>query len=232
LDPASDELRSEVAIISGIGRATLGSPGTVNWEQMSDDYDNIRDAIARTIKGCEDYNQKVRKPGGFYLPNRARDNEYVTATGKANFTVNPIPERHIQPGQLILMTIRSHDQFNTTIYGLHDRYRGIHNERRVLFMNKDDIAERGLEARQAVNITSHYNGQTREAPHFIIVPYEIPKGCCAVYFPEGNVLVPIGSAAVRSNTPVSKYVQVTIAPARVEGKFDYERVDGALRINE
>jgi len=264
LEPASDELRSEVAIIGGIAQATLdyapdsvgstprtdasasgkavrsadptkvnrGTRSNVAWSEFSDDYDHIRDAIARTIKGCENYNQQVRKPGGFYLPNHARNNEYVTATGKANFTVNPIPERHIEPGQLILMTIRSHDQFNTTIYGLHDRYRGIHNERRVIFMNKDDMAERRLETKQTVNITSHFNGQTRHAPHFIIVPYQIPKGCCAVYFPEGNLLVPIGSVAARSNTPVSKYVKVTVEPARIEGKFDYERVDGALKVNE
>ena len=162
LEPASAELCSEVAIICGIADATLGSGGSVKWAQMSDDYDRIREAIAKTISGCEDYNQKVRKPGGFYLPNHARHNEYITTTGKANFTVNPIPQRHLEPGQLILMTIRSHDQFNTTIYGLHDRYRGIHNERRIILMNKDDIAERGLEARQTVNITSHFNGQTRE----------------------------------------------------------------------
>lgn len=223
LEPASPQLQSEVAIICSMARAALGTRSTVDWDAMSGNYDRIRDAIARTITGCEAYNEKVRTPGGFYLPNKARDNEYVTKTGKANFTVNPIPERHLEPGQLVLMTIRSHDQFNTTIYGLHDRYRGVHSERRVIFMNAQDMADRGLEPRQVVDITSHFSGQTREAPHFIVVPFEIPRGCSAIYFPEGNVLVPIGSVAARSNTPVSKYVPVTVAPSKSAGRFDYDR---------
>lgn len=113
------------------------------------------------------------------------------------------------------MTIRSHDQFNTTVYDYNDRYRGIHNERRVIFMNAADIAERGLREKQLVTITSHFEGQQRHAEKFIVVPYDIPQGNCAVYFPEGNVLVPIGSAAYKSNTPTSKFVVVTVAPVEL-----------------
>lgn len=211
LEPSSPELQSEVAIICHMARATLGDKTTVDWQAMAENYDRIRDVIARTIKGCDDYNQKVRKPGGFYLPNAARDNQYATATGRANFTINPIPERHVEPGQLIMMTIRSHDQFNTTIYGLNDRYRGIHHGRRIVFMNRQDMAERNLEAGQVVDLTSHFAGQTRQARQFLVVPYEIPRGCCATYFPEGNVLVHIDSVAASSNTPTSKYVMVTVS---------------------
>lgn len=228
LKPASPDLRSEVSIICGMAHATLAAHTTVNWEEMAGDYSRIRDAVARTIPGFEDYDQKVKLPGGFYLPNKARDNEYVTKTGRANFTVNPIPVRSIAPGELIMMTLRSHDQFNTTIYGLNDRYRGIHNERRIIFMNKQDMAARGLKECQALDITSHYQGQRRHARHFLVIPYEIPKGCCATYFPEGNVLVPIGSVAGKSNQPASKYVHVTVEPAETSAKFDYDHVQGAV----
>jgi molybdopterin-dependent oxidoreductase alpha subunit len=233
-EPASAELRSEVAIICGIAQVTLGARATVPWPEWAGNYDRIRDAIARTIVGCEDYNARVRRPGGFYLPNLARDNQYVTETGRANFTVNPVPVREIGPGQLVMMTLRSHDQFNTTIYALHDRYRGVHNERRVVFMNERDMAERGLAARQAVDLTGHFEGQTRVARQFLVVPFAIPSGCCATYFPEGNVLVPIGSTASRSNQPTSKYVLVTVAPAAplAAGGYDYTRVDGGASSGE
>jgi molybdopterin-dependent oxidoreductase alpha subunit len=209
-EPASAELRSETSIICGLAQATLGNRTTIPWKSWSDNYDQIRNAIARTIDGCENYNEKVRHPGGFYLPNLARENQYVTETGRANFTVNPIPQRNVKPDQLIMMTIRSHDQFNTTIYGLDDRYRGIHNERRVIFMNRDDMKTRNLDPRDVVDITSYFQDQRRHAKKFIVIPYEIPKGNCATYFPEANVLVPVGSTANRSNQPASKYVVVTV----------------------
>ena len=154
----------------------------------------------------------------------------MTATGRANFTVNAIPTRHVEPGHLVMMTVRSHDQFNTTIYGLDDRYRGVRNGRRVVFMNERDMADRGLAARQAVDLTGHFEGQTRVGRQFLVVPYAIPRGCCATYFPEGNVLVPIGSTANRSNQPTSKYVLVTVAPAApvAAGGYDYTRVDGGV----
>ncbi|MDB5295605.1 MAG: oxidoreductase alpha (molybdopterin) subunit [Phycisphaerales bacterium] len=227
-EPASPELRSETAILCGIAKATVGPTNPVDWDAWAGNYDLIRDAIANTIDGCQDYNAKVRKPGGFHLPNLARQNEFVTDTGKANFTVNKIPDRHLEPGQLVMMTIRSHDQFNTTIYELNDRYRGVHNERRVIFMNRQDMADRGLEPRRVVDITGHHEGHQRHAPHFIVVPYDIPRGCCATYYPEGNVLVPINSVANRSNQPASKYVPVTVAPAVGAHRFDYDKVDGGL----
>ena len=232
-EPASPELLSETAIVCGIAKATLGATAPVDWDAWAGNYDLIRDGIASTIAGCEDYNAKVRKPGGFYLPNGAREGKYLTHTGKANFTVNKIPDRHLEPGQLVMMTIRSHDQFNTTIYALDDRYRGVHNERRVIFMNRQDMADRGLSAKQVVDITGHHEGHQRHAPHFLVVPYDVPRGCCATYFPEGNVLVPINSVANRSNQPASKYVPVTVAPAAAATavkarRFDYDRADGGL----
>jgi molybdopterin-dependent oxidoreductase alpha subunit len=222
--PSSSELLSEVAIVCGVAKATLDGRSTVDWDRYAGDYDAIRDDIARTIPGCENYNRRVRQPGGFYLPNKARENEYVTDTGKANFTVNEIPTRHLEPGQLVMMTMRSHDQFNTTIYGLDDRYRGVHNERRVIFMNRDDMKEHALKEKDVVDLTGHHQGQRRYARQFIVVPYPIPRGCCATYFPEGNVLVPVASTANRSNQPASKYVVLTVEPAKeMQKAVDYER---------
>lgn len=226
LTPPSDQLLSEPAIVARLAKATLGPRSTVDWDALAANYDRIRDHIARVIPGCENYNDRVRKPGGFYLPNPPRDGNFAhTPTHKANFTVQPIPKRDLQPGQLVMTTVRTHDQFNTTIYGLNDRYRGIYNERRVILMNERDIADLGLKDRAIVDITSHFNGKQRVARHFTVVPYSIPRRCCATYYPESNVLVPIDSVAEKSNTPTSKYVIVTVSPARVDGRFDYDKVD-------
>ena len=211
--PASDQLRSEVAIVCGLAEATTAAASMVEWRTWADDYDAIRDAISRTIPGFDDYNVRARQPGGFHLPNAARGNEYVTETRRANFTVNPMPERDVAPDQLVMMTVRAHGQFNTTVYDLDDPYRGVFNERRVIFMNAEDIAARGLTARQVVDLTGTYNGLERRAPRFIVVPYDIPKGCCATYYPEGNVLVPIDSVSETSDQPTSKYVLIRVAPA-------------------
>jgi molybdopterin-dependent oxidoreductase alpha subunit len=227
--PASPLLRSETAIICSIAAATLGSKSTVDWKAWAANYDLVRDAIAKVILGCEDYNQRVRQVGGFYLPNGARHNEYKTDTGKAKFTVNAIPKRDLKPGQLILMTLRAHDQFNSTIYALDDRYRGVHNERRVIFMNAQDMQERALEPRTIVDITGHHEGEQRLAKHFVVIQYDIPRGCCATYYPEGNVLVPITSTARESNQPTSKYVIVTVArAAAAPQRIDYDRADAGL----
>ena len=209
LEPASDQLKSETAIVCGIARATLPQ-SRVPWQKFENNYDLIRDAIERVVPGFDDYNRNARKPGGFYLPNPVKERVFKTATGKANFTVNPLRPIALEPGQLLLQTFRSHDQFNTTIYGNNDRYRGIANERRVIFMHPDDMAERGIVAEQPVNITSHFAGETRTAKLFLAVPYETPRGCAAAYYPEANVLVPLGARAKISQTPTSKSIVVTV----------------------
>ncbi|HEX8636887.1 MAG TPA: FdhF/YdeP family oxidoreductase, partial [Pyrinomonadaceae bacterium] len=236
LEPLSDHLRSEPWIIANLAKTVLGSKSTVDWDLMAADYDSIRDKIEKTIPGFADYNERVRRGGGFYLPNAPREGVFPTATNKANFTVHELPIHKFAPGELIMMTIRSHDQFNTTVYGLEDRYRGIHNERRVILMNPEDMREQSLKTGQIVDLTSHSDDGERHARHFIVVPYDIPIGCTATYFPETNVLVPIDSTADRSNTPVSKFVRITIAPhasktgeAEIVGKFDYDYVEGWTR---
>ena len=213
LSPASEHLLSEPAIVAGLAKATLGSRSKVDWDSMAASYDNIRDAIEQVVPGFEDYNRRVREPGGFYLPNSAREQQFDTPTGKAHFSVNPVPPNPLSEGEYLMMTIRSHDQFNTTIYGLNDRYRGIHNERRVVLMNPQDMAEAGIQARQVVGLASTYNGEQRVARSFLAVPYDIPRRCVATYFPEANVLVPIDAYAEGSKTPASKSVVVRVLPA-------------------
>ncbi len=219
LEPPSKDLLSEPAIVARLAVATLGSRTKVNWLHFIEDYDRTRDAIAEVVPGCEDMNRKVRQKGGFYLPNGARENIFETKTGKANFTISPIEPIPLLPGQFLLTTLRSHDQFNTTIYGLDDRYRGIYNGRRVVLMNAKDIAEYGWKRGGRLDITSHFAGadgeERRTAYRFLIVPYDIPRCCVAAYFPETNVLVPIGSVAKISNTPTSKAIVVTFALSRV-----------------
>ena len=210
--PISGHLKSEVAIVGELAKATLANRSTVEWAALVGDYDNIRALIEQVIPGFDDYNERIRRPGGFYLPNGPRERRFTTRDGKAHFTINTPTQHHLQPGELLLMTIRSHDQFNTTVYGNDDRYRGIYNERRVVFMNPDDIADLGLQQKQVVDLHSHYNGKTRSAHRFVIVPYDIPRGCTAAYFPETNVLVPIDAVAEGSHTPTSKSIVVTVTP--------------------
>lgn len=213
LVPLAGEMLSEVAIICGVAIATLGDRTTTDWVAMTENYDVIRDHIARVIPGFENFNEKLRHPGGFYLPNGPRERKFTTENGKANFTSTSMEKHQLELDQLVLMTVRSHDQFNTTIYEYNDRYRGIHNERRVLFMNHADITDRGLKAKDLIDITSHFEGEKRTVEKFVVVPYDIPKGNVAAYFPEANPLVPISSVAKVSNTPTSKYVVVTVVPA-------------------
>jgi molybdopterin-dependent oxidoreductase alpha subunit len=209
LENASGNLMSEPAIAGRLGEVLFGN-SPINWREMVDNYDVIRDNISSTIDGFENYNERVRKPGGFYLPNGARERKFNTENGKANFTINPAPINKVKDGHLILMTIRTHDQYNTTIYGMDDRYRGILNERRVVLMNKEDMKEKGLKNEAVVHLKSHFNGEERVAHNFKVVKYNIAKGCAATYFPEANVLVPVDSTAKQSNTPVSKFIEISL----------------------
>ncbi len=227
--PASEHLLSEPMIVARLAEAVfVRSPAfrndlvaetfslkaglqTVDWQAFVAHYDRIREAIEHTIPGFENYNERVRKGGGFYLPNAPREGRFNTPDSKAHFTIHPIPKHELHDGELVMMTIRSHDQFNTTIYGLDDRYRGIFNERRVVMMNKQDIAKLKFKAGDVVDLIGTFNGETRIAHKFIIVAYDIPRKCCATYFPEANVLVPIDSVAEKSNTPVSKFVVIRLS---------------------
>jgi molybdopterin-dependent oxidoreductase alpha subunit len=200
--PASESLKSEPAIIGQLAKATLGNQTTVDWKGLVANYDLIRDHIEHVIPGFEDFNERIQKDV-FYLPNDARDKrEFHTPTGKATFIVSELTQPKVESGQYLMMTIRSHDQFNTTIYGLNDRYRGV--------MNPEDVKVAGLAQGQFVDLTSHYEGEERVARHFMVAPYQIARGCTATYFPEANVLVPINSTADRSNTPTSKSVVISI----------------------
>jgi molybdopterin-dependent oxidoreductase alpha subunit len=209
LNPPSQLLKSEVRIVAELANYTLPN-SKVNYLLLSENYDRIRDAISRTISGFENFNQKVRNPSGFYLPNGAREQKFNTPDGKAQFTINPLPKEELSAHELVMMTIRSHDQYNTTIYGLDDRYRGIENERRVILMNEEDMTARNLKTRDLVDITSHFKGEIRKVHKFLVIPYPIPKGNCATYFPEANPLIPLDSFADKSMTPTSKFVVVTV----------------------
>jgi molybdopterin-dependent oxidoreductase alpha subunit len=203
--PVSDLLLSEPEILVRLAQATLSE----DWSEYITNYDRIREAIEAVIPGFENYNERVRQKGGFYLPNTAREGNFRPG-GTALFTVNPLPEDGLKENELRMMTIRSHDQFNTTIYGMDDRYRGIFNERRVILMNRHDLLERGMKDGDVVDLFSTYDDRERTAPLFRCVEYDIPIGNCATYFPEANVLVPIHRVAKESNTPVSKLVHIRI----------------------
>ncbi len=216
LKPPSDEVRSEVSIVCQLARTLLGPDHPVPWEKFNDDYDQIRDAIAAVVPGCADYNTKVRQPDGFQLPHGPRDSrEFPTTTGKANFAVDPLQWVPVPPGRLVLQTLRSHDQYNTTIYGLDDRYRGVKGGRRVVFVNPADLASFGLDDGDRVDLVSEFtNGdgemQERTAKDFMVVPYSTPIGNAAAYYPETNSLVPLDHTASRSNTPVSKAIVIRL----------------------
>jgi len=209
LEAASPRLLSEAAIVAGLAKATLGARSLVDWDSLIADYDRIRGHISHCVPGFEDFNRKIHQ-GIFYLPNSARQRKFATKTGKAIFFVHPISHHHLEAGQYLMTTIRSHDQFNTTIYGLNDRYRGIRGGRRVVFMNPEDLKAAGLSAGQAVDLTSHFHDEERTAEKFSIVPYDIPRRCIATYFPEANALVPVGSMAEKSECPTSKSTIVSV----------------------
>ncbi|MCZ4556660.1 FdhF/YdeP family oxidoreductase [Rhodococcus maanshanensis] len=219
LTPISDQLRSEVAIVCELAEHLLGTDHSVPWAQFKGDYDRIRDSISRVVPGCENYNERVRRPDGFQLPHPPRDRrEFPTSTGKANFTASPLQWLPTPPGRLILQTLRSHDQYNTTIYGLDDRYRGVKGGRRVIFVSAADLAELGIADGAAVDIVSEWTGpdgvlQERRVRDFRAVQYSTPKGNAAAYYPETNPLIPLDHVAAKSNTPVSKAVLVRLEPA-------------------
>jgi len=206
LTPISDNLLSEPVIICRLAKTLFGDSGPVDWDHFSQHYDFIRDVIEKTIPGFDDYNARVRIPGGFYLPNCNREGSFDTVSRKAHFNIAPVSMMALEKDELMMMTIRSHDQFNTTVYGLNDRYRGIYNERRIIMMNEKDIANRGLKDGDIVDLINNHDDIQRIANKFIVVKYPIPQGCAATYFPETNVLVPVNSVADKSNTPTSKQV--------------------------
>ncbi|MFA5684340.1 MAG: FdhF/YdeP family oxidoreductase [Lysobacteraceae bacterium] len=220
--PASDELLSEPAIVARLAQATLGKRSRIPWLWLIEDYDRIRDLIARTFDDFHGFNARVRVPGGFRLSNSARDRIWLTPSGKAHFiaaaipTETPIHRARRQRGDravFTLTTIRSHDQYNTTVYGLNDRYRGVFGERRVLFIHADDIAALGMKAGDRVDLESlGDDGVKRVARHFLLVEYDIPRGCLAAYYPETNPLVPLSSYADESRTPTSKSLPVIVTP--------------------
>jgi len=212
LNPISDQLINETQIVCLMAKATLGNRSVVDWDKYANSYNEIRDVIAQCIMGFENYNEKVRKPGGFYLPNGPRDNLFITEEykDKAPFTLTELPQNELAKGEYAMATIRSHDQFNTTIYGMEDRYRGIKNERRVVFMNAQDMKDAGLAPGEKVDLFNYDDGVERVARLFLVVPYSIPKGDTATYYPETNVLIGINSVAEKSNTPVAKRVVIRI----------------------
>jgi len=216
VEPVAPGLLSEVAIVSRLARATIGDKTSADWAGFEKDYDLIREHISHVVEGCEDYNTKIRKDGGFVLPNGPRDSRtFHTPTGKAVITVNKLAFLDRPAGTLILQTLRSHDQFNTTIYGFNDRYRGIKKGRHVVFVNPEDLAELGLKDGQRVDVHGvHDDGAQRVLRNYRVVSYPSAKGCAAAYYPEANVLVPLDNVADGSNTPVSKAVIVRLEPAQ------------------
>jgi molybdopterin-dependent oxidoreductase alpha subunit len=213
-EPASKLLLSEPAIVAGIAKASLKNADLVDWDGMIEDYSKIRDKIAAVIPGFEKFNEKIKKKGGFYLGNAARDLNWNTSTKKANFVAYPVPDLSLPKGQIKLMTIRSHDQYNTTVYGMDDRYRGVWGTRMVIFMNEMDLVERKLRDGDHVNLHAMWSdGRKRQADGFRVVAYDIPRGCAAAYFPETNGLVGIDEFANKSRTPLSKLIPIVVEKA-------------------
>jgi molybdopterin-dependent oxidoreductase alpha subunit len=213
LPPASEHLLSEVSIISRLGRRLV--PDAAPWQEFERDYRVIRESIGRVVPGCENYADKVEADGGYVLAQGPRDTRtFTTPDGKAHFTVNALEVVQVPEGRLLLQTVRSHDQYNTTIYGLDDHYRGIKGGRRVVFVHAEDIAELGFTDGQLVDLVSEWQDGERRAEAFRLVAYATPRGCAAAYFPETNVLVPLDSTADTSGTPTSKSIVIRLEPAR------------------
>jgi molybdopterin-dependent oxidoreductase alpha subunit len=224
LKPVSDNLINETQIVCRMAIATLGNKSVINWQRYADSYDAVRDEIEKCIPGFENYNERVRQKSGFYLPNAARDGKFITKEygDRAPFTLTTIPDNTLAPDEYMMATTRTHDQFNTTIYGLDDRYRGVKNERRVVFMNQNDIEQAGFKAGDKVDLFNYNDGIERIAPLFIIVPYQIPEKNTVTYFPETNVLISVNNVVKESNMPASKYVKIKI---KKHNPKIYERIN-------
>jgi molybdopterin-dependent oxidoreductase alpha subunit len=212
LKPVSDQLLNETHIVCKMAKATLGSRSVIDWNTYENDYDAIRDIISQCIPGFENYNTRVRIKGGFYLPNPARDGKFSSEkyTDKAMFTMTKVPENTLAEDEYMMATTRTHDQFNTTIYGLEDRYRGIKNERRVIFMNQKDMDKQGFVSGEKVDLFNYDDGIERVAHLFLVVPYQIPERNAVTYFPETNVLISVHNVVEKSNMPASKFVRIKI----------------------
>jgi molybdopterin-dependent oxidoreductase alpha subunit len=213
LAPASADLLGEVEIIARVAAAVEGAASPVPWLWLAEDYDRIRSLIEQVVPGFENYNSRAIQGGGFYLPNSAKQRRWDTPTGKAVFSLAELSVFEVARERLILQTLRSHDQFNTTIYGMDDRYRGISNARRIILVNPEDLKARAISPCSLVDIVSIWGDERRTASNFTAIPYEMPRGCAAAYFPEANVLVPVGSQAEGSGTPTSKAVEIEIFPS-------------------
>nr|WP_193213858.1 FdhF/YdeP family oxidoreductase [Luteolibacter marinus] len=213
LTPASEHLLSEIEIVARLGETVAGDVGKIRWRWLAEDYDRIRQWIEAVVPGFGRYNERVREAGGFYLPNAAKDRVWHTPDGKARFSASPLEAVAAAPGRFLLQTLRSHDQFNTTVYGLDDRYRGISGMRDIVFLHPGDLAALGVKPGGRIDVTSHWRDGERHLAGFRAIPYDLPAGTAAAYFPEANVLVPVGHVALGSNTPASKSIEVSIAPA-------------------
>jgi molybdopterin-dependent oxidoreductase alpha subunit len=222
LDPGSDQLRSEVGILTGLATRLFDDDSEamdvrgdrIDWRAMGSDYQVIRKHIEHVVPGFAAFEDRVAQPGGFVLPRGPHDSRtFATDNGKAHLTVNPLTAVDVPPGHLLLQTVRSHDQFNTTVYGMEDRYRGIKGGRRVVFVHPDDLASFGFADGDALDLVSVADDGERRAPAFRAVAYPTARGCAAAYFPEANVLVPLDSIADVSNTPASKSVIIRLVRA-------------------
>jgi anaerobic selenocysteine-containing dehydrogenase len=212
--PCSPHLRSEPTIIAGIAKASLPKTATP-WLEYAADYDRLRDKMAEAIEGFECFNRRVRQPLGFRLKQPARELVFLTNTGRANFSLPPLADSAPKAGRLLLGTVRSHDQWNTTIYSDDDRYRGVKNLRTLVFMNEDDMKDRGLKKYDLVDLTSFAkDGSTRHVCGYRAIPYNLPRGCAMGYMPELNVLCPIGDYSAQSDQPLMKHLVVEIKPSK------------------
>jgi len=205
-------LLSENQIVCKLAKATLGNRTVIDWDKYAKSYDEVRDIIEKVIPGFDDYNKKVRKPGGFYLPNAAREGKFETDDfgDKVPFTIAELTEHKLADDEYMMASTRTHDQFNTTIYGLEDRYRGIKNERRVVFMNQKDMDKAGYAEGEKVDLFNYDDGIERIARLFVVVSYPIPERNTVTYFPETNVLLSINNVVGESNMPAAKFIRIKI----------------------